>query len=220
MSRTFRFTIWHGVIASLVLHSALAAPLVVHTFAPPLEDVPLVIELQGVEANRQTEEKVAQQSPEQQQNRPQAAPTPPREAPPPEPEEDAAKPREQQPQVAQQQPVPPQVRQVENPDEDKAQRLKTERELEAERLRDYVKRLAKKVKANLIYPEGATKLTGTPRVSLSLTADGHIRAGTLVIAESSGKPKLDASALATVRACAPFEPPPREMNVSFRVGYD
>ena len=94
MSRTFRFTIWHGVIASLVLHSALAAPLVVHTFAPPLEDVPLVIELQGVEANRQTEEKVAQQPPEQQQTRPQAAPPPPREAPPPEPEEDAAKPRE------------------------------------------------------------------------------------------------------------------------------
>lgn len=218
MNRTLTFTIWHGLVASVALHSALAVPFAIHRFMPPAEDQPLVIELQGMEANRQTEEKVAQQTPEQPQQQPQAAPAPPQEAPPPEPEEDAAA---KPPQVQPQPPTPPQAQRTPVPlEEEKAQTLKVERDLEAERVRDYVKGLAKKAKANLVYPEGRTKLSGSARVSLALTADGHIRPGTLVIAQSSGKPRLDAGALATVRACVPFEPPPREMTVTFDVGYE
>lgn len=52
-----------------------------------------------------------------------------------------------------------------------------------------------------------------------LAADGQIRPDTLRIAASSGQPKLDASALATVRVCAPFAPPSREMTITLVVGY-
>jgi len=221
MNRTLTFTIWHGLIASVALHSALAVPFVMHTLVPPPDDVPLVIELQGMEADRQTEEAIARQMPEPLPQQPQAAPTPPQEAPPPEPMEEAAAelpPPEVQPQ---QEPTPTQPQKTPTPiEQEDAQTLKVERDLEAERIRDYVKQLAKKAKANLVYPDGMIKLRGNATVSFALTADGKIRPGTLTILKSSGKPKLDASALATVRACAPFEPPPREMTVAFDVGYE
>lgn len=221
MNRTLTFTIWHGLIASFVLHSALAVPFVMHTLVAPVDDVPLVIELKGMEADRQTEDKIAQQTPEQPQQ-PQAAPTPPQEAPPPAPPDDAAaKLPEDRQQVSPQQPNPPEVPKAPSPVErEEARTLKIDRDLEAERVREYVKGLAKKAKANLVYPDGGTVLKGNATVSFALTADGRIRPGTLAIAVSSGKPKLDSSALATIRACAPFEPPPREMTVAFVVGYE
>jgi len=193
-------------------------PFVMNSLVPPPDVIPLVIELQGTEANQQTEEKVAQQTPEEQ---PQAAaaPAPPQEAPPPEPEEEAAaKPPEASPQP----PTPPQA-QTAAPapvEQEQAQTLKVERDIEAERVLEYVKQLAKKAKANLIYPDGRAALKGSALVSFALTADGQIRSGTLAIAKSSGKPKLDAAALATIRACAPFDPPPREMRVAFTVDYE
>lgn len=228
MNRTLTFTIWHGLIASLALHSALALPFVVNNFASPPDDLPtLVIELQGIVSEAQAEERVAQQLPDQVQQQAQPTPPPPQEAPPPPPEPEesaAAKPPEPQPQMA---PPPqpqatPQAKQVENPDEQqKAQVIKTERDPDADRLREYVKRLTKKVQANLVYPDEGRKagLHGNATVSFTLTRGGQVRPGTLTITASSGQPKLDASALATIRACAPFEPPPREMNVAFVVGY-
>jgi protein TonB len=225
MSRVLKFTIWHGLAASLALHSALALPFVVHDLAEPPDDSEvLVVELQGMVSDTQTEEKVAQQLPDQPQQQPQPPPPPPQEAPPPEQqEEDGTRPPEPPPQVSlPQQPVTPQARQVQDPDEQqKAQVLKNERDLEADRLRKYVKRLTKKVQAHLVYPDGGRKagLHGNAKVSFTLAPGGEIKPGTLTIAESSGQPKLDASALATVRASAPFEPPPSEMNVAFVVGY-
>jgi protein TonB len=228
MNRTLTFTIWHGFMASLALHSALALPFVVNNFALPPDDLPtLVIELQGIVSEAQAEERVAQQLPDQVQQQAQPTPPPPQEAPPPPPEPEesaAAKPPEPQPQMATppQPQATPQAKQVEDPDEQQqAQVIKTERDPDADRLREYVKRLSKKVQANLVYPDEGRKagLQGDARVSFTLTRDGQVRPGTLTIAASSGQPKLDASALATVRACAPFEPPPREMNVSFVVGY-
>jgi protein TonB len=41
----------------------------------------------------------------------------------------------------------------------------------------------------------------------------------LKIVESSGQPKLDASALKTIRASAPFAPPPKEMTVAIAVAF-
>jgi protein TonB len=225
MSRVLKFTIWHGLAVSLVLHSALALPFVVHDLAEPPDDSEvLVVELQGMVSDTQTEEKVAQQLPDQPQQQPQPPPPPPQEAPPPEQqEEDGTRPPEPQPQVSlPQQPVTPRARQVQDPDEQqKAQTLKVERDLEADRLRQYVQRLTKKVQAHLVYPDGGRKagLHGNAKVSFTLASGGQIKPGTLTIAESSGQPKLDASALATVRASAPFEPPPSEMNVAFVVGY-
>ncbi|MDR6305013.1 protein TonB [Nitrobacter vulgaris] len=221
MNRALKFTIWHGMAVSLALHSAVALPFVVNSLTPPPDDAEmLVVELEGEISDTQVEEKVAQAPPDQ----PQPQPTPPQEEPPPEPQEDeGSKPPEPQPQIsAPQPPAPPQVHQVQDPDEQqKAQILKAERDLEADRLRKYVKRLTKKVQAHLVYPDEGrgAGLHGNARVSFTLAPSGQIKPGTLAIAESSGQSKLDASALATVRASAPFEPPPSEMNVAFVVGY-
>jgi protein TonB len=221
MNRTLKFTIWHGIAASLALHSAVALPFVVNNLTPPPDDSEvLVVELEGVISDTQLEEKVAQAPPDQ----PQPQPTPPQDEPPPEPQEDeGSKAPEPQPQIsALQPPAPPQVRQVQDPDEQqKAQILKAERDLEADRLRKYIKRLTKKVQAHLVYPDEGrgAGLHGNARVAFTLAPSGQIKPGTLAIAESSGQSKLDASALATVRASAPFEPPPNEMNVAFVVGY-
>jgi protein TonB len=220
MNRTLKFTIWHGMAASLALHSALALPFVVQDLAPPPDDLPtLVIQLQGVVSDAQAEEKVAQLPDQQPQ-----PPPPPHEAPPPEQqEEDGSRPPEPSPQASlPQQSVTPQARQVKDPDEQqKAQILKAARDLEADRMREYVKRLTKKVQSHLVYPDEGRKagLHGNAKVSFTLAADGQIKPGTLTIAESSGQPRLDASALATVRASAPFERPPGEMKFAFVVGY-
>lgn len=218
MNRALKFTIWHGMIASLALHSALALPFVVQTLAPPDDSEVLVVELQGMVSDTQLEEKVAQQPPDQPQPPSQPALPPPQEAPPPEPQ-DGAKPPEPQPQASPPQPqVPPQARQVQDPDEQqKAQILKTERDLEASRLREYIKRLSKKVQANLVYPDEGRK--GNATVSFTLTSDGQIKPGTLAITLSSGQPKLDASALQTIRACAPFHAPPEELKVAIVVDF-
>lgn len=236
MNRALKFTIWHGMAASLVLHSAVALPFVVNSLTPPPDDAEvLVVELEGEISDTQVEEKVAQAppdqpSPEQQPPPPpqQTPPPPPQQAPPPPPQEDeGSKPPEPKPQMSAPQqpappPAPPQAHQVQDPDEQqKAQILKAERDLEADRLRKYVKRLTKKVQAHLVYPDEGrgAGLHGNARVSFTLAPSGQIKPGTLAIAESSGQSKLDASALATVRASAPFEPPPSEMNVAFVVGY-
>ncbi|WP_416193288.1 energy transducer TonB [Nitrobacter sp. TKz-YC01] len=232
MNSALKFTIWHGMAASLALHSAVALPFIVNNLTPPPDDSEvLVVELEGEISDTQVQEKVAQAPPdqpppEQQPPPPQQTPPPPppQQAPPPEPQEnDGADAPEPKPQVsAPQPPPPPQVQQVQDPDEQqKAQIIKAERDLEADRLRKYVKRLTKKVQAHLVYPDEGRKagLHGNARVSFTLGPSGQIKPGSLAVVESSGQPKLDASALATVRASAPFEPPPSEMNVAFVVSY-
>jgi periplasmic protein TonB len=218
-----KFTIWHGYAASLFLHAALALPFVMSRLAPDDELPTLVIELQGVVSDAQAEEKVAQQIPEQstQQQQP-----PPQEAQPPQP---ALPPQAEtgpelppmQPQLASPS-VEPGIRQDQPPEEQqKAQILRKDRDLEADLLREYVKRLSKKIQSNLVYPDEGRRAgwQGNVTVSFTLAQDGQIKSGTLTIVAGSGQPKLDASALATARACAPFEPPPREMTIRLVVGY-
>jgi protein TonB len=107
------------------------------------------------------------------------------------------------------------------PERQNAQTIKTDRDIEADRLREYVKLLTKKVQANLVYPEEGRKagLQGTATVSFTILQTGQISPETLKVVTGSGQPKLDASALATVRASAPFEPPPKEMTVAVAVGF-
>ncbi len=58
-----RFTIYHGLAASIAIHSALGLPVVLYALAPPPEEPPaLVVELQGLVAETQTEEKVVQET--------------------------------------------------------------------------------------------------------------------------------------------------------------
>lgn len=139
------------------------------------------------------------------------------------------------PQAAEQAPVPDTARpapsRVGDPgaanvtgarEEKQAQTLaRAEAQSRADRLRDYVKGLSRKVQDNLVYPPSGRKtgLRGTARVAFTLEADGSIRPGSLAIAESSGQPALDANALKTIAASAPFEPPPRPISISIAVTY-
>lgn len=281
--RKFRFTIYHGLAASIAIHAALGLPMFLYAPAAAPEEPPtLVVELQGLVADTQTEEKVLQET-KGQAAAATAAPAPPpvaetppvqpppdpeKAAPPPPPEAqvapppaaeaapppDAEAPRQAQeapptkqaetPQPKEVQTPPPeapQPRQAEAPrpetartqesstapgaanvkgDEEtrKAQAIKLSEE-EADRLRKYVKGLTKRVQSNLRYPDEGRRagMQGAATVSFTLLANGQIRPDSLKIVESSSQPKLDASALETVRSSVPFESPPKEMTVAIAV---
>ncbi len=272
--RKLRFTIYHGLAASIAIHSALGVPMFLYALAAAPEEPPtLVVELQGLVADTQTEEKVLQETkgqaaaetaapapppvaetPPVQPPPPeaQAAPPPAAEAAPPEPEAEAPRQAQEAPPTKQaetpqpkeaQTPPPeaPQPRQAEAPrpetartqesstapgaanvkgDDEarKAQAIKLSEE-EADRLRKYVKGLTKRVQSNLRYPDEGRRagMQGAATVSFTLLANGQIRPDSLKIVESSSQPKLDASALETVRSSVPFESPPKEMTVAIDV---
>lgn len=59
MKQGLTFTIYHGLIASLAIHAAIASPFVLRGWMqPPDEPEALVMELQGVSAATQSEDKV------------------------------------------------------------------------------------------------------------------------------------------------------------------
>src|SRR5262249_29520731 len=110
-------------------------------------------------------------------------------------------PRQQQQQQQQQQPAaertPDAADPTSTPGAQQQQNAQTIQQTpdEAERLRDYVRSLSKKVQANLVYPNAARRagLRGVAKVSFALQGNGQIRPDSLRIAASSGLPKLDAS---------------------------
>ena len=156
--------------------------------------------------------------PEQEAERP---PLPEREAArPPPPEETTASVPEQRPQDAKTGKAG--ANNVEGTTErQEGQTIKADPITEWELLRKYVTLLSKKVQSNLLYPDAArgARLQGVPVVSFTILPDGQIRPQTLKIETSSGMPKLDAAALKTITASAPFDPPPREVTVSIDVAF-
>jgi protein TonB len=234
MSRKSRFTIWHGLAASFALHSTLGLPFVLYALAEPPDEPPtLVIELQGAIAENQVVQKVQQETkadtkPENVEPEKPMAP-PPEEVvddhpvddkeaslPPPVPEEPKpTPPAETKPDVVGTQNVTgAEERQV-------AQTIRNDRDEEKERLREYVRGLSKKVQANLVYPDEGRQagLRGTATVSFTILPSGQIRPETLKVVTSSGQPKLDASALKTIRASLPFDPAPKQMTVAIAVDF-
>jgi protein TonB len=236
MSRQSKFTVWHGLAASLAFHAALGLPFVWYALAEPPDEPPtLVIELQGAVAENQTEQKIQQEtkgSAEQEK----AEPAKPAEAPAAEPaddhpvdDKDASMPP----------PAPEQPKQTSEPiaeaksgsagsnniagaeERQTAQTIRTDPESELEQLRKYVKLLSKKVQTHLVYPSEGRQagLHGTVTVSFTILPTGQIRPETLKVVASSGQTKLDASALKTIRASIPFDPPPKEMTVAIAVDF-
>src|SRR5262249_2723421 len=62
VARITRFTIAHGLAVSLVLHAAFGVPVVMYGFvAEPDEQTPLVVQLEGVMTDRQSEQAVLEQ---------------------------------------------------------------------------------------------------------------------------------------------------------------
>jgi protein TonB len=232
-----RFTINHGFAASLALHAGVALPFVLYALAPPPEKEPtLLVELQGAVSDTQSEEKTLQET--RGEAKPDQTETPkPVEAPP----EPPAPPDEQRTNADDESgPATPAPKAAASPpaadlrsgsagsnnisgveERQKAQTIKRDRDEDVDRLRDYIKQLTKKVQAKLVYPDEGRQagLQGAATVSFAILRDGRIRPETLKIIASSGQAKLDASALKTIRASTPFEPPPREMTVAIAVAF-
>ncbi|OPY82232.1 MAG: Gram-negative bacterial tonB protein [Syntrophorhabdus sp. PtaU1.Bin153] len=88
-------------------------------------------------------------------------------------------------------------------------------------LGQYLAKVARKIRANIIYPEEMRKrgLEGVSRIAFIITQSGEIREGSLRITKSSGYTAFDSGALKSARVSAPFEKPPKELNVSIAVAF-
>jgi periplasmic protein TonB len=241
MRQKLKFTLWHGLAASLAIHSILGAPFVVHGLERPNDEAPvLVVELQGAVSDSQAVQRVLQQTrgDERQEQAPAAKPepTPPPEPaspdrppdqladngdqPPPEPETTApstAKQTDEQPARPATEGGANDVKGVE--EQRTAQTVKQDDD--ADRLAEYIKSLSKKIESHLVYPDEGRQaaLQGVTTVSFRVLGNGQIRPETLKVVASSGQPKLDAIALNTIRASVPFDPPPKEMTIAIGVAY-
>lgn len=235
------FTIYHGLVASAALHSALALPLVLRYSGPGDEAPTLAIELQGVVADIQTEEKILQETKGQEQETArQTAQSVLPEPPPSETQPMSSGAEGVESPTEGPRPKETQTRRSASPtaspnketrstaagsenvkgdaEREQAQTIKLGEE-EKSRLMDYVKLLTKRVRSHLVSPdEGRSdRLHGTAKVSFRVLSNGQISPASLKIVESSGRSELDASALETVRSSTPFAPPPKEVTVSIAV---
>jgi len=231
MTRRLRFTLYHGFAASLLIHALLAVPVAIYAFAatPDDDDTTLVIDLNGVIADDQSEQKVQQETKGVQNPQPTPAVAP--ATPSPAPQESSAESTETAPvSAAEASESPPQnptqsmsadANNVRGTDEQQnAQTIKPPAP-EIDDFSAYVKLLTKKIQGSLVYPDEGRRvgLQGTATVAFTITETGQVRPETIKIVESSGQRTLDASALQTVRASAPFDPPPKEITVAVAVVY-
>ena len=91
----------------------------------------------------------------------------------------------------------------------------------ADALRKYLAGLRKAIQGKLVYPVEAREAgyVGAPTIRFTLTEEGNILSGSLAVAKSSGYPVLDESAMRAAQAGAPFEKPPRRMEVAIAIGF-
>ncbi|MFG1293613.1 TonB family protein [Xanthobacter versatilis] len=241
------FTLGHGLAASLALHGALILPFVmVLDPAPPQDNQLLVVELQGLVSDTQSDQQVLQQTKGAPEQKPQeeareeqktqtaqaASPDKPEEdqaaagtlapAPPPSPEQEAQEaPPQERAKPAEAQSGTPGLADVQGTQEQKLAQTVAPVD-ERQILQAYVRSLTKKLKDNLVYPPDAQRSIrrkGTTYVSFTVEADGSVHPGSLKVTRSSGTPAYDAVALRTVEKNAPFDPPPRPMAVGVPVDY-
>jgi protein TonB len=243
MKRKRTFTIFHGLVASIAVHAAIGLPFVMSVLAAPPEDPPLLIELQSTSDSQDMAEvkqsEVDQKKGDRQEPTPQtlAKETPPvqtapseepqvegpaadepfHDPPPPTPTPTPPSPPIETP------PPTPQSKPAPDDTNVNAAKQYVPPTRAAPQMTDseYGALLTKKIRENLVYPDEAkrARLQGVTTVSFVILSDGVVQPGTLQIAKSSGQPALDAGALNTIRASAPFPPPPREMAVKIGVRF-
>lgn len=224
-----RFTIVHGLAASLVLHASLCLPfLSLRSAPPPEEDDTLVVEMNGAVSDSQTEEKQQEdtkgETPQVANN---AAATQEKQVAEDHPQSEIGEEAKETP-VAQNTPPTEERRGATGAADVKgaeqaqvastvARRQVTEEDL----IRAYLKGLSKRIQARLVIPAEGRRAgwKGVARVSFVVLPTGDIRPETLSIAGSSGQAALDDGALRTVRASVPFTPPPKEMRLVVGVVY-
>lgn len=92
---------------------------------------------------------------------------------------------------------------------------------DADKTREYLARLGKRLQANLVYPKEMRKsgIEGISTITFTIMESGDIRGNSLRVKKSSGYSELDANALKSALVSAPFEKPPKELNVSIAVAF-
>lgn len=226
-----RFAVGLGV--SVLLHAALVLPWLMNDWAPaqPQKRDQLVVDLLGLVSNRQVEQQQAGQ------------PEPPVAALAPALAKPAAKKeaRERSPVLRQTTPSPvPVERPVQEPvqvspeptvaavqppangaEEDRVQQTVRARSADPDAIRKYLAGLKKAIQGKLVYPTEAREAgyVGAPMIRFTLTESGEILPGSLAVQKSSGYPMLDESAMRAALAGAPFDRPPRQMEVAIAVAF-
>jgi TonB family C-terminal domain len=223
-----RLTFRHGLAISVALHALAVGPVFLYGMLPrpKPENRLLQVEMFGMIAERQTRQKelgAEEPPPQPRQAQKEAEKKPeterirtPRKEPPKIKAVEADSPvrvADQTPPATGAQvtapPPPP-------PGEQEQQIQQTVR---ARSDAAYAAMVGRKVRERLIYPQKLRNkgLAGTATVGFIVATDGTVRKETLRVTLSSGSQALDESALATVLAAAPFDPPLRETDVAVDV---
>lgn len=216
------FPLGRGIVVSLGLHLALAAPWLTGWLNPPPPPRPqqLVLDLNGLISTRQIEEQ-AVRPPQPVQRQKPAPPHPVQEklvkAPRALPQEDAV-PVATEPEKPVEHPA---TATAGNAEEAHVQQTVQPRESEEDQLRRYLLVLRRAIQAHLAYPPEARLAgqVGATVISFTLADNGNIIPDTLSVHASSGSSLLDANAIKAAQASAPFSPPPRQMNVRISLSF-
>jgi protein TonB len=225
------FTIERALAVSLAIHGAVILPVAIEMrTAEPHYDETLIVDLKGVTADDQSEERVTEQTAGSSASQAAAAQNTrvaqagenrqtdetPSEAGP----ATAARPEKAAPTKAA--PGSPGSVNIQGGEQQQeAHRIRPRAENPADPLQAYAKALSKRVQTKLVYPEAGRQagLQGAATAAFTILPDGGLRPDSLKIVSSSGQSKLDESALKTIRACAPFDLPPREITLKITVKY-
>jgi protein TonB len=220
-----RFTLIHGLSASLALHGALGLPLVVNLWPNEEDASSLVFEMDGALSDAQSDESTEQDvqgaapsdSPAAQAAADETEPKPETDVQPD--GEIAQNARREVAAATDPKQASAGRENATGAEQRKAQTIDRTKRAEDDLVIAYVKQLSKRIQSRLVYPREARAagLEGAATVSFTIAASGQMVASTARVLVSSGKPTLDASALATVRAASPFAAPPREMSVAVAV---
>lgn len=219
------FSLWHGFALSIALHLGAILPFMAPLHLPePERPRTLVVELQGQITDRQLDAKQIDRK-QTEQPRPETPPPEKEHEDPPKPDTIPvkAKPAPPRPKAPPQPtsapPAPSPVTNSGNAAEQQPQQTIRYDTVDPAVLNAYLRTLKKRLQDNLVYSEEAKKLglQGTATISFMLTQGGDLREETLRVVKSSGFPKLDTNALATVRSSVPFEPPPKEMTIAIAI---
>ncbi len=237
MVRTVTITLYHWLAVSLLIHAGIVIPFVLGIPHGPHHKGHhrLTVELYGMIADRQQEEKKGG-TPKKQ------VPVRPREVKKTTPKQTVEKektPVTESPVVSEEktetgkddesETTGPEVRIASSPGtsgvggEGMSQRqLSIGYARESDRTKAYLSRLAKRLHSHLVYPEETRKsgVEGVAWIAFVITESGTIKGNSVRIVKSSGYAALDANAVESALSSAPFERPPKELNVSIGVEFN
>jgi protein TonB len=224
-----KITFYHGLAISLLLHASLALPFLL----PPLhaakqsQQEKLRIELFGMISNRQVEERhEGTENPQQEkkmaQQENQAVPRPSADTyqtvaakSPVQSAKAEDNPNQAQPVFRASLPV----------DSSKAGAAVEQRQQSINSkaaLQEYMAKVTKRIQTNLVYPKEVREngVEGITLIAFTITTAGDIREDSLRVQKSSGYAALDSSAVKSAQDSAPFEKPPKELDIAIAVAFD